>query len=36
MLFSIIITAYNYEKYIGKAVESALNQDFLGEYEKIL
>jgi len=36
MIFSIIITTYNYEKYIQECVESALNQDFLGEYEIIV
>ena len=36
MIFSIIITTYNYEKYIRESVESALNQDFSGEYEVIV
>lgn len=36
MFFSIIITTYNYEKYIRESVESALNQDFSGEYEVIV
>ena len=36
MIFSIIITAYNYEKYIRESVESALNQDFSDKYEIIV
>ena len=36
MFFSIIITTYNYEKYIRESIESALNQDFLGGYEIIV
>jgi glycosyltransferase involved in cell wall biosynthesis len=36
MLVSIIITTYNYEKYIKESVESALNQNFSGEYEVIV
>jgi len=36
MLFSIIITTYNYEKYIKKSVESALSQDYSQEYEVIV
>ena len=36
MIFSIIITTYNYEKYIIESIDSALNQDFLGEYEVIV
>ena len=36
MFFSIIITTYNYEKYIRESIESALNQDFSGEYEIIV
>jgi len=36
MIFSIIITTYNYEKYIKESVESALNQDFSDEYEVIV
>jgi glycosyltransferase involved in cell wall biosynthesis len=36
MFFSIIITTYNYERYIRESVESALNQDFFGEYEVIV
>jgi glycosyltransferase involved in cell wall biosynthesis len=36
MFFSIIITTYNYEKYIKESIESALNQDFSGEYEIIV
>jgi glycosyltransferase involved in cell wall biosynthesis len=33
MIFSIIITTHNYEKYIRESVESALNQDFSDKYE---
>jgi len=36
MFFSIIITTYNYENYIQESIESALNQDFSGEYEIIV
>jgi len=36
MIFSIIITTYNYEKYIRQCVESALNQDFSDKYEIIV
>jgi glycosyltransferase involved in cell wall biosynthesis len=36
MFITIIITTYNYEKYIKESVESALNQDFPGEYEVIV
>jgi len=36
MIFSIIITTYNYEKYIRESVESALNQDFSDKYEIIV
>lgn len=36
MFFSIIITTYNYEKYIRESIESALNQDFSGEFEIIV
>ena len=36
MLFTIIITTYNYEKYIKKSVESALSQDYSQEYEVIV
>ena len=36
MFFSIIITTYNYEKYIEESIKSALNQDFPGEYEIIV
>ena len=35
-LFSIIITTYNYEKYIRQSLESAINQNFKGEYEVIV
>lgn len=34
--FSIIITTYNYEKYIRQSLESAINQNFKGEYEVIV
>lgn len=33
--FSIIIPAYNVQEYIGKAIESVLNQDF-EDYELIV
>ncbi len=36
MIFSIIITTYNYDRYIKKAVDSAINQDFTGQYEVIV
>jgi glycosyltransferase involved in cell wall biosynthesis len=36
MFFSIIITTYNYGKYIRESVESALNQDFSDKYEIIV
>ena len=36
MIFSIIITTYNYEKYVRECVESALNQDFSDKYEIIV
>ena len=36
MIFSIIITTYNYQKYIRECVESALNQDFSNKYEIIV
>ena len=36
MFFSIIITTYNYEKYIKESIESVLNQDFSEEYEIIV
>ena len=36
MFFTIIITSYNYDRYIRESVESALNQDFSGDYEIIV
>lgn len=36
MLFSIIITSFNYDSYISKAIDSAINQDFLEPYEVIV
>lgn len=36
MIFSIIITTYNYEKFIRQCIESALNQDFSEKYEIIV
>jgi len=36
MVFSIIITAYNYEKYIEKSVKSAISQNFHEAYEVIV
>jgi len=36
MLISVIIPAYNAEKYIRQAVDSALNQTYKGEYEVIV
>lgn len=36
MLFSILIPTYNNEKTIAKTIESALNQDYKGDYEIVI
>lgn len=36
MFISIIVTTYNYEKYVREAVNSALDQDFSSAYEVIV
>ena len=36
MDISVIIPAYNAEKYLNKALESAVNQDFKGSYEILI
>lgn len=36
MIFSIIITTFNYDKYIKQALNSAISQDFNGDYEIIV
>ncbi|PIU42069.1 MAG: hypothetical protein COS99_01985 [Candidatus Omnitrophica bacterium CG07_land_8_20_14_0_80_42_15] len=33
---SVVIPAYNYAKYLHKAIDSALNQDYTGEFEVIV
>lgn len=36
MLFSILIPTYNNEKTIARTIESALNQDYSGDYEIVI